>query len=212
MPRSRDSAALTPRAGTTRRARHLVIDALAARYGGAAYATLHMASHLADDPDVAEVVLITRKGSQVARGVSPRPGLRLVTLRAARRFELPRRLAWQSMQLPQLLRESSPAVLITWSGMLPRQPSAPVICYLANPLVFIGGGIGNHLRRWAVGRTARAAEHVLVPTASMGKLVEAKLGRRPEIVPLGVDHAAFRPAPVPGDEILCVADPYRHKR
>lgn len=88
-------------------------------------------------------------------------------------------------------REASPAVVVTWSGMLPRRSRSPVVCYLANPLVFAGGGLGNSLRRWAVRRTARAAAHVLVPTAGMGELVAEHVGRRPEIVPLGVDHSVF---------------------
>ena len=163
-------------------------------------------------PEIAEVVLIARRGSLVAGGTRPRPGLRLVTLRGARRLELARRVAWEAACLPGLLRDASPAVLVTWSGMLPRRSRSPVICYLANPLVFAGGGLGNRLRRWAVRRTARAAAHVLVPTAGMGELVAEQVGRRPEIVPLGVDHTVFQPASGPGDEILCVADPYRHKR
>jgi D-inositol-3-phosphate glycosyltransferase len=46
----------------------------------------------------------------------------------------------------------------------------------------------------------------------MADLVEDAVGRRPEIVPRGVDHARFRPATEPGTELLCVADFYRHKR
>ena len=140
---------------TPQRPRTVVIDALAARYGGAAYATLHMASELASDPDIPQVVLIARRGSLVAEGARPRPGLRLVTLRRARRLELARRVAWEAVRLPSLLREASPAVVVTWSGMLPRRSRSPVVCYLANPLVFAGGGLGNSLRRWAVRRTAR---------------------------------------------------------
>jgi glycosyltransferase involved in cell wall biosynthesis len=46
----------------------------------------------------------------------------------------------------------------------------------------------------------------------MADLVEEALGRRPEVVPLGVDHVRFRPAAQPGSDVLCVADFYRHKR
>jgi glycosyltransferase involved in cell wall biosynthesis len=212
MLESRDSAGVACGHGVGQQIRTVVIDALAARYGGAAYATLHMASELADDPDIAGVVLITRAGSLVAEGASSRADLRLVALPEARRLELVRRVTWQAVRLPRLLRAESPAVLVTWSGMLPRRSRSPVICYLANPLVFARGGLGNRLRRWAVRRTASAATHVLVPTAGMGEFVERELGRRPDVAPLGVDRAAFRPAASPGDEILCVGDPYRHKR
>ena len=190
----------------------VVIDALAARYGGAAYATVQMASELADHPGVRGVVLIAREDSLVAGIARPRPGLRLVTLRGGPRLELLRRVAWEGLRLPSIMYEASPAVLLTWSGMLPRESRLPVICYLANPLVFVGDGYANRLRRWAMRRTAAEAAHVLVPSAEMGELVERHTGRRPEIVPLGVDSVAFAPASAPGDEILCVADPYRHKR
>src|SRR5215211_5787987 len=183
MLEARDSARLASDDCTRRPARTIVIDALAARYVGASYATVHMASELAGDPEIAEVVLISRTGSLIAKAARPHSDLRLVTLRGARRLELMRRLAWQAVRLPRLLRKESPAVLVTWSGMLPRRSRSPVMCYLANPLVFTTGGIGNRMRRWAVRRTARAAAHVLVPSKGMGELVEQQLGRRPELVP-----------------------------
>jgi glycosyltransferase involved in cell wall biosynthesis len=46
----------------------------------------------------------------------------------------------------------------------------------------------------------------------MGALVEAACGRCPELVPLGIDHDRLSSAPEPGEELLCVADFYRHKR
>ena len=150
MLESRESAGVARGHRTGQRSQTVVIDALAARYGGAAYATVHMASELADDPEIAGVVLIARAGSLVAEGASPHAGLRLVTLPETGRLELLRRVAWQAVRLPRLLRVESPAVLITWSGMLPRRSRSPVICYLANPLVFARGGLGNRLRRWAV--------------------------------------------------------------
>jgi D-inositol-3-phosphate glycosyltransferase len=46
----------------------------------------------------------------------------------------------------------------------------------------------------------------------MADLVEDAVGRRPEVVPRGVDHARFRPRAQTGSDLLYVADFYRHKR
>ena len=191
--------------------RQVVIDALAARYGGAAYAAVQVAHHLADDPVLGDVVLVTRAGSLVSRGVREREGLRVVELPPDGRFELGRRLAWEALGLPRLTGGSSPAVL-TWSGMLPRAFGAPVFCYLANPIVFEDRGLAQSVRRWAAGRTARRAADVLVPTRAMGELSAGTIGRGFSVVRLGIDHDRFRPAPVLGDEELCVGDLYVHKR
>src|SRR5215217_7526835 len=99
----------------------VIIDALAARFGGAAYATVRIARELANDPEIDHVVLIVRKDSLVAHMADRGPGLRLVALRGGRRVELGRRFLWEAVRLPRLLRDESPAVLVTWSGMLPRR-------------------------------------------------------------------------------------------
>ena len=189
----------------------VVIDALAARYGGAAYAAVHVAHHLADEPALGDVVLVTRAGSLVARGVRAREGLKIVELPPDGPFELGRRLAWEALGLPRLAGARTPAVL-TWSGMLPRPVGAPVFCYLANPIVFEDRGLAQSVRRWAARRTARHAADVLVPTRAMGDLSAGTIGRGYSVVRLGIDHDRFRPAPALGDEVLCVGDFYVHKR
>lgn len=189
----------------------MIVDALAARYGGTAYAGVQLAHRLAEDP-VADVVVVARKGSLVARGIRQRPRLRLVELPRAKRLELARRLVWQAFALTKLARREDASSVLTWSGMLPRDVDARVVCYLANPVMFERGGAANGLRRWAVRRTVRRAAHVLVPSKAMAALVGETLGKRPEVVPFGIDHAHFQPATKPGTELLCVADFYRHKR
>ncbi len=188
----------------------VIIDALAARYGGIAYATVQLAHHLADDPG--GIIVVTREGSLVAQDIRARPGLRLVTLRRPRRYELARRLLWEGFALPRLVRRHHATSVLTVSGMLPRAVGARVVSYPQNPVMFERGGATNRLRRWAVRRTARSAEHVLVPSKAMAARVAEVIGVRAEVVPLGVDHARFRPASEPGTEVLCVADFYRHKR
>lgn len=56
----------------------MVIDALAARYGGTAYAALQVSRRLADDPSVDEVILVAREPSLVSDGFRPRHGLKLI--------------------------------------------------------------------------------------------------------------------------------------
>jgi glycosyltransferase involved in cell wall biosynthesis len=156
--------------------------------------------------------VVTRVGSLVADGIRPRPGLRLLLLSNPKRFELAERLLWEADALPKLVRRERGASVLSWSGMLPRSVDAPVVCYLANPVMLARGGAANRLRRWAARRTLRDAAHVLVPSRATGARVAEVLGRVPEVVPLGVDHAHFGPASQRGKDVLCVADFYRHKR
>jgi glycosyltransferase involved in cell wall biosynthesis len=189
----------------------VIVDALAARYGGTAYAAVQLAHRLAEDP-FGDVVVVTRDGSVVARGIEANGGLRLVELPSPKRLERARRVVWEAHALPGLVRRERASSVLTWSGMLPRDVDARVVCYLANPVMFERRGAANRLRRWAVQRTARRAAHVLVPSNAMAALVADTLGKRPEVVPLGIDHMRFQPATEPGAELLCVADFYRHKR
>jgi glycosyltransferase involved in cell wall biosynthesis len=188
----------------------VIVDALAARFGGTAHATVQLAHRLADGPG--GVVVVTREGSLVARGICSGSGLRVVILRSPKRYELAERLLWEGVMLPRLVRRNRASSVLTVSGMLPRRVGARVVLYLQNSVMFERRGAANRVRRWAVRRTARSAEHVLVPSNAMAARVANAIGLRAEVVPLGVDHARFRPASEPGTDILCVADFYRHKR
>ena len=189
----------------------IVIDALAARFGGAAYSVIQVAHGLAQDPAVRGVALVARRDSMVWAGVPRSPRLDLIELPPAGAGELWKRAAWEAVRLPQLLDQERTA-LLHWAGTLPRRVACPTVCYLANPVVFLNGGRMNAIRRLAVRRTAGWAAGLLVPTRGMGELVEAETGRACVVVPHGVDHERFRPAGAPGDEVLAVADFYPHKR
>ncbi len=188
----------------------LLIDGLATRNGGGAYAAVQVARHLAEDPAVGAVTVVTRRESIVARGL--REPVRVVTLPNVTRAELGRRLAWEATALPGLARRERADGVLTWSGMLPRDVGVPVIAYLANPLLFTGTGMGNAVRRQAARRTAVGAMSVMVPTHALVQSACAVLGRTPEVIPLGVDHDHFHPVEGWGHEVLCVGDFYRHKR
>jgi glycosyltransferase involved in cell wall biosynthesis len=102
--------------------------------------------------------------------------------------------------------------VITMSGILPRQPHCRVMCLLGNLVMYESRTPANRLRRFAVRRTAREAEYLAAPSRLMADLVSASVGRPCAVLPWGVDHSAFSPSAHPGEEILCVADFYAHKR
>jgi glycosyltransferase involved in cell wall biosynthesis len=190
----------------------VIIDALAARFGGTAYAAVQLARHILARPEVQTVTVLTRRGSIVARALAEEQDVRCVRLREARRMELVRRIIWQAMRLPQLLARERCDVLITMSGMLPRLPRCRLMCLLFNPVMYETPTLANAVRRWSVRRTGRRASYLAAPSRAMADLVTASVGRQCAVVPLGVDHRVFFPVSETGAEILCVADFYAHKR
>jgi glycosyltransferase involved in cell wall biosynthesis len=193
-------------------ARRVIVDALAARYGGTAHSAVEIARELARDAAIQEVLVVARRGSTVALELPSEAELRLVELPRDGALELPRRLVWETLGLAQLARQS-PASVLTLSGMLPRPVPARVTCYVSNALMFGRTGLADRLRGWALRRTAqKKGVALVVPSRSMAALV-ARVARTPDaVVPLGVDPERFYPAPGSGREVLSVGDFYRHKR
>ncbi len=188
----------------------VVFDALAARYGGTAYAVAQLAGALGARHDVERVVVVTRAGSIVEDRLQPHHGLRVVRLEEPGALELPRRLAWEAARLPAIASHHEADGLFSFSGIVPRRPRCPVISLLANPVPFEDKRrLGSLLRRAAIARTSRRAAAVYVPSAHVERLVGA--GQDVRVVPLGVDRSAFKPRADGGSELLCVADFYRHK-
>jgi glycosyltransferase involved in cell wall biosynthesis len=192
--------------------RRILIDALAARFGGTAYAVIQLARCLARRPGVSMVIVVTRRGSIVEAGAAEEAGVRCMVLPAASRIELIRRTAWEATRLPALVAREECDVVISMSGMLPRSPDYRLMCLLFNPVMYENRTPANLLRRWAVRRTAREAEYLAAPSRSMADLASASIGRECAVIPLGVDHSVFSPSTDGGKEILCVADFYAHKR
>jgi glycosyltransferase involved in cell wall biosynthesis len=192
--------------------RRILIDALAARHGGTAYAAVHLARHLAASRKVSTVAVATRRASIVERGLAGEPTVRCVALAEAPRMELMRRVTWEAVRLPSLVARDGLDVVISMSGMLPRAPGCDVICLLFNPVMYESSNAANLVRRYVVRRTAREGRYVAAPSLRMAELVSASIGRDCAVAPLGVDHGVFNPAAAVGDEILCVADFYAHKR
>jgi glycosyltransferase involved in cell wall biosynthesis len=192
--------------------RAILIDALAARFGGTAYAAVQLARHLAQRPEVARVAVVARSGSIVERGLAGDENVTSISLPGVSRFELIRRTAWESLRLPTLAATQHYDVVISMSGMLPRPPGCRVICLILNPVMYEKHTPANIVRRWAVRLTARHADYLVAPTRYVADLVSASTRRECVVMPLGVDHGVFAPASDPGSEILCVADFYAHKR
>jgi glycosyltransferase involved in cell wall biosynthesis len=192
--------------------RRILIDALAARFGGTAYAAIQLARHLASRPDVSAVVVVTRDGSIVERGLARAESVTCVRLRSAARNELIRRVVWEGLRLPSLTTREQCDLMISMSGMLPRAPRCALVCFLLNPVMFETKTTANAVRRWAVRRTAHKASFVAAPSRATAKLVSASIGRACAVAPLGVDHTVFVARAQPGETLLCVADFYAHKR
>jgi glycosyltransferase involved in cell wall biosynthesis len=192
--------------------RRILFDALAARYGGGAYAAVQLARSLAARPEVSSVVVVARSGSIVERGLADERAVRCVSLAAATRMELPRRVLWEAARLPALVRREACDVVLTMSGLPRRSPGCRLICLLGNPVMYESRTLANPLRRWAVRRTAREARYLAAPSHLMAGLVSASVGRPCAVLPWGVDHSVFFPAASAGKEILCVGDFYAHKR
>jgi glycosyltransferase involved in cell wall biosynthesis len=202
----------SPESAGSERGRRILIDALAARFGGTAYAAVQLARHLAQRPEVTTVLVITRCGSIIERGLAHEEAVTCVVLPAVSRLELIRRTAWEALRLNALVAQERCDVVISMSGMLPRLPGCRLICLLYNPVMYESRTAANLARRWAVRRTAHQAMYLAAPSRSMADLASASAGRECAVVPLGVDHSVFAPAADPGEEILCVADFYAHKR
>jgi glycosyltransferase involved in cell wall biosynthesis len=201
-----------PRPPASGPGRRVLIDALAARFGGTAYTVVHLARQLAQRPEVAAVTVVTRGGSIVETGLAGDAGVTCISLPERARFELIRRVSWEAARLPSVARRERCDVVISMSGMLPRSPGCRLICLLFNPVMYESDGPANVLRRWAVRRTSRRADHLAAPSRYMADLVSASTGRECAVVALGVDHEVFAPAEEAGERILCVADFYAHKR
>ncbi len=188
----------------------IVIDALAARFGGTAYAALEVANALSRRQDVARIVVVTRPDSIVERGARTLPRGRIVVVARSPRAELIQRLAWEAARLPELVRRHRATGLFSLSGMLPLSLPIPFVCLQANPTPYEDpGSLRQAARRWALARTSRAARATYVPSRHVQGLVGSL--PRLRVVPFGVNRDLFKPSQASGDELLCVADFYAHK-
>jgi glycosyltransferase involved in cell wall biosynthesis len=190
----------------------ILFDALAARYGGTAYAAVQLARHLARHTDVSEVKVVSRIGSIVQRGLAADSDVRCVALAEGQRAELLRRLAWEAVRMPVLARRGQCDAVITMSAVPLAPSTARLTCLLSNPVMYETQSAPNAVRRWAVRRSARRAVYVAAPSQFMADLVSASTRVACAVVPWGVDHEVFSPAHEPGQDVLCVADFYAHKR
>lgn len=188
----------------------LVIDALAARFGGTAAMAAQASTALARRDDVEQVTLLSERGSVIPAHVEQTAKLSLLSISAPDRLRLPARLAWEAVRLPPLLAKLDASAVVTFSGMLPRNPKRPVVSMLLNALPFDRGDPANRIRRLVIERTSQQAHAVIVPTQYMARFLRGHPNLA--VVPYGVDKQVFRPADAPGDEILYVSDFYGHKR
>ena len=194
--------------------RRILIDALAARFGGTAAATVQLAGHLAVNAGVSSVTVVCRRGSIVERGLADVEAVSCIALPLPlpRSAELLQRLTWEALRLPAVARRERCDVIISMSGMLPRSPDCRLVCLIGNPVMYESDSPANRLRRWAARRTVSEAAYLAAPSHHMADMVSASVGRPCAVLVWGVDHSIFFPAASPGEEILCVGDFKAYKR
>lgn len=190
----------------------VVVDALAARYGGTARAAVKIAIGMAEDEALGRVLVIADTASTVAAELRGIPEVDVLTPIPVGRAALARRVGWQAVVLPRVVSRGNRCVVLSFSGLLPGRVGCPVVSYHGNALMLVGQSRADALRRVAARRTARREHGVLVPTRAMQIMMKESLGVEAAVVPLGVDHDQFAPAVEPGGDILVVADFYPHKR
>jgi len=189
----------------------IMLDALAARFGGTAYAAVQLAAALDRHPRVRRVLVVSRRDSIVDRGTIRGARVGVIGVAVRRGPELAERIAWEAHQLPRAVEAHAVDGLLSFSGMLPRALPCPVVCLQANPVPYEEPHtVGATIRRYAFAHTARTAVATYVPSAHVAALTRGL--PRVRIVPLGVDHEAFRPSDGLGRDLLYVSDFYRHKR
>ena len=185
---------------------HVVaIDALAARFGGTAYAAVEIAKALARHDRVAHVGVATRPGAIVERGLRSHAGITILTVR--RLSAASSSSAWPGRLVDSTKRSRAwgSTGLLSMSGMLPRTPRVPYVCLQANPLPYQDEHRpASPIRRWALNappatRPRRSCPHVMSRSWS-----ETFLGVR--IVPWVSTGLRFAPSAGRGHELLCVGD------
>jgi glycosyltransferase involved in cell wall biosynthesis len=186
----------------------LLLDGLAARFGGNARAVVEVAAALLRRSDVDDVCVIAGESSIVA-GEARRRGLRLVAPSPLLTAKLPLRLGWTALRLPAMAEKLEADALLSFSGILPRHPSRPVISLVSSSVPFEAGASRRNLRRLAIARTVRRSSVVYVPSRHMYDLLGVPNAK---VVSWGVDRQVFRPNSHVGTEVLSVADFYPHKR
>jgi len=192
---------------------HLTVflDALGARFGGTAYAAVQLAAALGRHPRVKRVLVACRPDSIVDRGTIRNPNVAVLRVPVRHGAELVERVAWEALVMPKLVRSHAVDGALSFSGMLPRRLTCPVVCLQANPLPYENTrAVGAAVRRAAFAHTARSAIATYVPSKHVAALLHDV--PRVRVVPLGVDRQLFRPADRPGQELLYIADFYAHKR
>jgi glycosyltransferase involved in cell wall biosynthesis len=186
----------------------LLLDGLAARFGGNARAVVEVAAALQRRSDVETVWVIAGEGSIVAQEVRAK-GLRLVAPSPLVAARLPLRLGWTALRLPAIAEKLEADAVLSFSGILPRHSRRPVISLVSSSVPFDPGASRRNLRRLAITRTVRRSSAVYVPSRHMCDLLGVSNAK---VVPWGVDRQLFRPTSHVGSELLCVADFYPHKR
>src|SRR4051812_33662373 len=152
----------------------LVLDALAARFGGTASFAVQLVRALLERQDVARVVVLAERDSVALRELEASGRLRLIHLDVPAHGRVPWRVGWEAARLPSLVAAEGADALLSFSGMVPRHPPCRIIALVSNPGPYLQPWrIGNVVRRHAIARTARRAHRLYVPSRAMAEMMGA---------------------------------------
>ena len=160
-------------------------------------------------PEVRGVWVVAGRGSIVAEELRASEIGVIAPPRPPPILELPFRLAWEALRLPAIAEKLQADAVLSFSGIVSRHPSRPVLSLVSSSVPFEGRSRTGNLRRLAIAHTVTRSLAVYVPTRHMHDLLGVRTAK---VVPWGVNRSLFRPVDRMGTEVLCVGDFYPHKR
>ena len=194
----------------------VLLNAVAAKMGGAANYIRTLARELVDVNQHEFVFLVPEAQATAIRGIAPH--IRLLTSNIAER-PFPRRLWFDQVELPRILRRERIDVLFSTANFATFFCPCRQLLLVRNSLYFSSlyrlkilphkpwkTRAGEALRRWLVCRSAMASDLVLTPSQAMLDELRTAVRLRGALVNhYGVDRQRFRPMAKAFAENGCVS-------
>ena len=194
----------------------VLLNAVAAKMGGAANYIRTLARELVDVDQHEFVFLVPEAQATAIRGIAPH--IRLLTSNIAEQ-PFPRRLWFDQVELPRILRRERIDVLFSTANFATFFCPCRQLLLVRNSLYFSSlyrlkilphkpwkTRAGEALRRWLVCRSAMASDLVLTPSQAMLDELRTAVRVRGALVNhYGVDRQRFRPMAKAFAENGCVS-------
>src|SRR5260370_29640469 len=194
----------------------VLLNAVAAKMGGAANYIRTLARELADADQHEFIFLVPESQATAIREIAP--NIRVIVSNIAE-LSFVRRLWFDQVELPAILRRERIDVLFNTANFATFFCSCRQLLLVRNSLYFSSLyrskilarkswkiRAGEALRRWLVRRSVMASDVVLTPSQAMLDELRAAVDVRGALVNhYGVDRQRFRPAPKPFAADGCVS-------